>query len=136
MVKEHIEQYKERISELRDFVMDCKRRSDENTLENVVLDEIITRTNTLDAIIIWFEKRDDQLKEIIIKLVDILDCLDTKAEFYTHTGEESFDKFGKYVLEKSGMWRNYVRTDGYDLFLGDEKITNSDSDVMRYNTDC
>lgn len=59
-------------------------------------------------------------EEIIKNLCIILDNIDTYAELCIN-GSEFDDKF-RTIMHKAQKWHDFVKTDGYNLFLNGEKI--------------
>lgn len=59
--------------------------------------------------------------EIIAKLWDLLDSIDTYADLQINGSEA--DKCFSWIENKAQERHNLVKSDGYDLFIGNEKIT-------------
>lgn len=82
-----------------------------------------------DKAIDWLEKQGKQSKQhlydIIVVLWDLLDKIDTKSELYiTDTNPDNpFRKLMHITQER----HKFVKSDGYNLFIDDVKITNRKS---------
>jgi hypothetical protein len=59
--------------------------------------------------------------EIIAKLWDLLDSIDTYADLQINGSET--DKCFSWIENKAQERHKLVKSDGYDLFIGNEKIT-------------
>jgi len=62
-------------------------------------------------------------KEMSYKLWDLLDDIDTASDMFKpceENGINSFKKFYKYSMNRSGRRFNFLRSDGFDLFTFEE----------------
>lgn len=72
----------------------------------------------------WKDEQTKHLYEIIIKLWDMLDWIDTYADLKIN-GSENDVYFGE-IEDKTRERFAFVKSDGYDLFINNEKkITNN-----------
>lgn len=80
----------------------------------------------------WKDEQIRQLHDIIIKLWDMLDWIDTYADLRID-GSKSDYYFGK-IEDKTRERFAFVKSDGYDLFINEQKITNHEHNTTK--TDC
>lgn len=59
--------------------------------------------------------------EIIVKLWDLLDSIDTYADLQIN-GSETDEAFS-WIEDKTKERHNFVKSDGYDLFIDGDKTT-------------
>lgn len=72
----------------------------------------------------WKDEQAKQLHKIIIKLWDMLDWIDTYADLKINGSEN--DVYFSKIENKTKERFNFVKSDGYDLFINDKKITNNE----------
>ena len=77
----------------------------------------------------WKDEQAKQLYNIIIKLWDMLDWIDTYADLKIN-GSESDVYFSK-IENKTKERFDFVKSDGYDLFINEQKITNYERNTTK-----
>ena len=77
----------------------------------------------------WKDEQAKQLHKIIIKLWDMLDWIDTYADLKINGSEN--DVYFSKIENKTKERFDFVKSDGYDLFINDEKITNNEHNTTK-----
>ena len=77
----------------------------------------------------WKDEQAKQLYNIIIKLWDILDWIDTYSDLKINGSED--DLYFSKIEDKTKERFNLVKSDGYNLFINDEKITNNEHNTTK-----
>ena len=77
----------------------------------------------------WKDEQVRQLHGIIIKLWDMLDWIDTYADLKINGSEN--DVYFSKIEDKTKERFNLVKSDGYNLFINDEKITNNEHNTTK-----
>lgn len=91
-----------------------------------------TREDLYDAAMEMAQWKDEQVKQlhkIIIKLWDMLDWIDTYADLKINGSEN--DVYFSKIENKTKERFDFVKSDGYDLFINDEKITNNEHNTTK-----
>lgn len=77
----------------------------------------------------WKDEQTKHLYEIIIKLWDMLDWIDTYADLKIDGSEK--DIYFSKIENKTKERFAFVKSDGYNLFINDEKITNNEHNTTK-----
>ena len=77
----------------------------------------------------WKDEQAKQLHKIIIKLWDMLDWIDTYTDLKINGSEN--DVYFSKIENKTKERFDFVKSDGYDLFINEQKITNYERNTTK-----